>query len=358
MAKHHEPYMPTAEDYAKAYDTLEFLMGMVEANHLAVRQPRDLKTTLALVIVSGFLGAGKTTLMRHLLTANHGLRITALVNDVATLNIDAALIAEVSEDTLALANGCVCCSQSGGVARALTSLVNNAYPPDLVLLEASGIANPWALAQVVESVPGITVECIVTVVDAAHVMPDASVEYLLRRQVEAADLILLNKIDLVTNREADRTADHIAQLAPRAEIVRTINCAVPCGIVFETRRTTITPTSGLEEIVADDRRFCTISLAATVPIKRHEIEARLAALPAGVLRAKGLLRFVEAPDGVWLLQLVGRRWRWERSSERRVRLEGMVVIGLANEVDEASLAAHFSPLGFNRVAADRDISTS
>ena len=210
----------------------------------------------------------------------------------------------------------------------------------------------------VESVPGIAVECIVTVIDAAHVMPDALVEYLLRRQVEAADLILLNKIDLVTNREADRTADRIAQLAPRAEIIRTINSAVPCGIVFETRRTTITPTSGLEEIVADDRRFCTISLAATVPIKRHEIEARLAALPAGVLRAKGLLRFVEAPDGVWLLQLVGRRWRWERSSERRVRLEGMVVIGLANEVDEASLAAHFSPLGFNRVAADRDISTS
>ena len=104
-----------------------------------------------------------------------------------------------------------------------------------------------------------------TVVDAAHVAPHASVEYLLRRQVEAADLILLNKIDLVSNREAAGAAERIARLAPRAEIVRTINSAVPCGIVFETRRTEITPTSSLEETVADDRRFCTISLAGHGP---------------------------------------------------------------------------------------------
>lgn len=352
MTKHPTPYVPTAEDYAKAYDTLDFLMGMVEANHVAARGPQRRQHNLGVVIVSGFLGAGKTTLMRHLLTADHGMRITALVNDVATLNIDAALIAEAGADTLALTNGCVCCSQSGSVARALLGLVNDEHPPDLVLLEASGVANPWALAQVAESVAGITVECVATVVDAAHDVPDDSVDYLLRRQVEAADLILLNKIDLVTTQEADCVAERITRLAPRAEIVRTIYSVVPYGIVFETRRPKRAASEGLEEIATDDRRFCSVSLAPMAPIKRREMESHLAALPTGVLRAKGLLRLVEEPDRLWLLQLVGRRWRWERMDRRSVGQEGIVVIGLAADIDLVSLASHFASLGFYRVEAD------
>ena len=151
--------MASERDYARAFDTLDFLMGAVDAEAFQRLKPAAGDATLSVVLVTGFLGAGKTTLMRRLVSGDHGLRLAAVVNDMANLNVDAALIAEAGAangmTTLALANGCVCCSQSGGAARTLADI--QAWPdaPDCVLLEASGVADPAALAGVVEGMAGV-----------------------------------------------------------------------------------------------------------------------------------------------------------------------------------------------------------
>lgn len=330
-------------DLLRARDTLQFLLGAVEAEALSAGRARREAGSLPLVIVSGFLGAGKTTLLRRLLTANHGRRVAALVNDVADLDVDARLIASVSADTVSLRNGCVCCSQSGGAVRALLDIAARPEPPGLVLLEASGVADPWALAQIAGDLPGLRLDSVVTVVDASSDLTDRSVSCLIGRQVAAADLVLVNKIDLVAPEVAARAVDHVAALAPRAEVLRTVDCAIPPALVFGLGRDDRPVPDGA---VADDL-FRTWRFVADAPVDRAAIEAALEDLPAGVLRAKGFVRLTETPDETRLLQRVGRRWRWE-TTDRSVDGADLALIGLA-EIDGAALAGLLAVCGLRPV---------
>ncbi len=330
--------VPTFEDLTKAYDTLDFLAGLTEAEEWARQATRIAEGKLPLVIVTGGLGAGKTTLMRHLLMSTHDLSITAIVNDVANLNIDAALISEATDDTLALENGCVCCSLSGSVARTLVEIGNRRTTPDLILLEASGVADPWGLAQVTASVPGVSLDCVVTVQDAGAVEP---AEYLLRRQVAAADLVLLNKVDLVSHEAAEHTAKRLEELAPRAQVLRTTNCAIPYGVVFDARRTPNTATAMFDNAASEDSNYCTATLRPKGPINRRILEDCLETLPAGILRLKGFLELQGTEEKSQLLQMVGRRWRWEPATLDRNREFGLVVIGLAEAIGTGSMQSHF-----------------
>jgi G3E family GTPase len=334
------PEHATAEEYARARDTLDFLVGMVEAEAFTRRLQRTQDRGVPTAVIAGFLGAGKTTLMRHLLTASHGLRIAALVNDFAALNVDAALIADVSGDTVSLANGCICCSQSGGTARALADIVERQEQPHFILIETSGVADPWALAQVTCAVPGISLDCVLTVVDAANCAPDPAVEFLLRRQVSAADIVLLNKTDLASEQETVTAAQWIAGLAPKAQILRTIGCAVPPFLIFDQAA----PRTGMDgdggRTADKDSSFASIVLAAP----RSAIEQCLAGLPDGIFRAKGFLRLTDNRGQPELLQAVGRRWSWEIAAESGPECR-LVVIGLADVVNGGEIAAQFAPAG-------------
>lgn len=331
--------IPSEADYARAYDTLDFLRGAVEA--AAFQRVRQGQAALSVVLVTGFLGAGKTSLMRRLVAGDHGLRLAAIVNDMANLNVDAALVAEAGAgqglETLALANGCVCCSQSGGVARTLAEVQAWETAPDCVLLEASGVADPSALAAVVDGMEGIRLDAVVAIVDAAGGWDDA--DPLVARGVRAADLVLINKTDLVAPAAAAALERDLAALAPKAAILRTVDCAVPPGLIFDSP-----PREGnglASDAVLQDDRFATVELIQTQPIKRRDIEALLATAPAGLYRAKGALRLTDAPAPE-LLQAVGRRWRWTPAGPDAVRLAGRLVLVMAADADD--IGAHFKAI--------------
>ena len=337
------PIVDTAVEIAKAYDTLQYLMGMVEVDAMERRQTQTSAGSIPVSIVGGFLGAGKTTLLRRLLIAPHNMHITAIVNDFADLNIDAELIADVADDAIALTNGCVCCSQSGGIARVLTKLTADTRVPELVLLETSGVADVWAVAQTVESLPGFRIDCVTTVVDAAAVAYSGKVDYLLQRQTVAADLLLLNKMDLVSPATAAEAETRLEQLAPRAQILRTIDCAVPHDVILSPR---YHASGELGRSIVDDSHFSALRLVIDGPIDRPVIERCLSALPSGVLRIKGFLRLSDSPNCLQALQVVGRRWRLN-PVENEVSSEGqLVVIGLVGAMEKNLVQAHFAPAGF------------
>jgi G3E family GTPase len=349
MADQGPAFRATPGDYAKAYDTLQFLLGAVEAEALSSVNARSPSDTIPLAIIAGFLGAGKTTLMRRLLTAHHGLRIAAVVNDFADLNIDSSLVSAVSDDTLALANGCICCSQSGGALRVLTSICERLVSPDLILLEASGIADPWALGQLSAMLPGIRLDCITTVVDGSAVSVDHAVDYLRDRQLSAADLVLLNKMDLVDFGDANIVMAEIARAAPRAGIIRTTDCAVPYQIVFDAMNGARAAVGDAGEGDFGDEKFLAHQFVAEQAVDRDALEQILDEMPAGILRAKGFVRLRDDADRPMVLQLVGRRWRWEAAPPQSEGPSRLVVIGLRHAFDEDTIASAFSRIGLMRV---------
>ncbi|HNB43617.1 MAG TPA: GTP-binding protein, partial [Burkholderiaceae bacterium] len=153
---------------------------------------------IPLTVIGGFLGAGKTTLVNRLLAEAGGRRIAVLVNDFGALDIDAALVANSAGDTVALSNGCVCCSIGDDLAAALLRVLEASPRFDAVVIEASGVSDPWRIAQIGLAEPALELGGVVVLVDASAALGQSRDPLLadtLLRQLHAADLLVLNKID-------------------------------------------------------------------------------------------------------------------------------------------------------------------
>ena len=328
----------------RALDTADFFTGLFEAALLSRERTLARSRSLPVVIVAGFLGAGKTTLMRHLLTSDHGLKIAAMVNDFAALNVDAELISEASDDITAFANGCVCCSLSGGVARGLADISARDDDVDVVLLEASGVSDPAAIAQVACTVENVLLDCIVTVVDAAATLESASEEDLLRRYVTPANIVLLNKTDLVSSADLDSMNRRLKGFAPHAQILRTVNCAVPAMVVFDSA--TAPETSAICAPALQDHDYKTVVLTSATPIDRQLLEAFLGMIPDGIIRMKGFLCFADTAAIPSLLQSVGPRWSLIDAPGQALNTSSLVVIGQRAVMSSPNTLDHFLSLGF------------
>jgi G3E family GTPase len=336
---------PRAADPAelrRALDMMDFFSGLVEAASLPDRKDPGRDASIPTVILSGFLGAGKTTLLRHLLTAAHGMKIAVLVNDFAALNIDAALVADVSGDTTALQNGCICCSLSGGVARGLAGIADRETPVDAIVIEASGVSDPSGIAHVAQTVDGIALDCIVAVVDASEPARDDAHGALLARQVAAANLILLNKCDLVSSDAAAAVETRLRASAPRAQVLRTTHCAVPPSLLFNAA--SLPDFAEADHPVHADQAFATLVLHQTGPVDRAALADCLNNLPEGIFRAKGFLSLSDTPDGPALLQLVGRRWSLSPVAAR-AGATGLVLIGQGETLGRGAVTHQFAALG-------------
>lgn len=309
--------------------------------HLARQPDRSLPFTL----VSGFLGAGKTTLLNALLTEPHGRRLTVLVNDFGSVNIDAALLRSRTSETLTLTNGCVCCTLSGGLAKAIDEIVARNELPDAVILEASGVAEPHGVVQLALTSPVVRLQGIVTVVDA-ETLPtlaaDPRIAPTIDRQIRAADLILLNKVDLAEPASLASTEAKLRQDLPSARIVRTVNAAVPLDVVIGTN-------SAASRFFADRtdqhaEAYETASFSLNTPLDDRSLCGFAESLPPGVLRAKGLVVLSSAPEQRSILQVVGRRW--DLMTDRPIAVPGhrseLVVVGLAGSFDPDELRRRFA----------------
>lgn len=156
---------------------------------------------LPLSVISGYLGAGKTTLINRLLAEDHGLRLLVMVNDFGAINIDAALLASATDDTLTLSNGCVCCTMGADLFLAIGDVLDRQPRPDHLIIEASGIADPARIAQVAQAEPDLIYGGIITVVDAqsyAGLAADPQIGAQVAGQVQAADLVCLSKTEGAT----------------------------------------------------------------------------------------------------------------------------------------------------------------
>jgi G3E family GTPase len=240
-----------------------------------------------------------------------------------------------------LQNGCICCSVGGDFIAALALLRDGPDPPEHVVVEASGIADPGAIV-VLGDMPGFRRDAAVVVADAETVREraeDEATRHHVLGQLRAADLLVLNKTDLVARAVAEETLAWLREVAgPSTAIVQTSFGEVPVDVVLGA-----TPTADRavrEHDHAPHPAFETWSWSGEPPISGARLVEELKALPDGIVRAKGLLHLREDAAHRYVLQVVGRRFRIEadRSWADAAPASQLVVVGLPGSVDGARLA--------------------
>ena len=173
-------------------------------------------TQLPLTVIGGYLGAGKTTLINRILAEKHGLRILVLVNDFGAINIDANLLISADEDTIELANGCVCCTMGADLFLAVGDALDRSPRPDHLIIEASGIADPARIANVANAEPDLAYAGIVTVVDGRQfdtLRSDPLIAPQIHGQIACADTIVLGKSPLTPDLK-----DSLSAINPKATL--------------------------------------------------------------------------------------------------------------------------------------------
>ena len=180
-------------------------------------------------VLTGFLGAGKTTLLNHILTAQHGKRVAVIENEFGEVGVDQDLVIRAEEEIFEMNNGCICCTVRGDLIRILGNLMKRRDRFDYILVETTGLADPGPVAQTFfmddEIAHPTRLHGIVTVVDSKHVTRHWD-SHDVQEQVAFADVILLNKLDLVTAAEADELEARIREMNPTAKVYRTTNAVV------------------------------------------------------------------------------------------------------------------------------------
>jgi G3E family GTPase len=262
-----------------------------------------------ILLIAGFLGAGKTTVVNQLLAHAAGRRIAAVVNDFGAINIDAELVAGASDGVISLANGCICCSLEGDLLRTLATLLRRTPRPEAIVIETSGIADPTDIVRnlmdpvIWREAPLETVLC---VVDAAA-PPEFFNDALFQAQVKAADMVALTKGDLTDAAGQARIRAAVAALKPAATLIDAPHGQIQTALLFpgDPDHPPIPRDPGRRHPTAD--RFETLSWTSARPLVLPRLQSAIGQLAPKLARAKGLFEAAGQPGRQLLFQLAGGR---------------------------------------------------
>ena len=308
---------------------------MLATPEVTLRVPPAL--AIPVTVIGGFLGAGKTTLLNHILSENHGVRAAVLVNDFGAINIDAKLVVGVEGETINLANGCICCNIRDDLVAACMGLLQRPERPERLIVETSGVSNPVEIANTFllpELQPILALDSILCVVDCEQ-FPTLSGEPagLARVQIAAADIVVLNKTDLVDRGCVAAVKSLIREISPGSRILEASHGRVPLAVVLGTG-----VTARRFPIRSDHHHhhgFAACHWTCDSPLSLPKLRAEFERLPDSVYRAKGVVYLEELPGYRVVLQMVGRRsnlrdaGRW---GPERPRTE-IIMIGIEDGID-------------------------
>jgi G3E family GTPase len=301
-------------------------------------------------VLTGFLGAGKTTLLNRILTADHGRRVAVIVNEFGEVGIDHHLLISSDQEVVEMSNGCICCTVRGDLLRSLFQLLELRDKFDTLMIETTGLADPAPVVQSFFLDDRIKSEYqlngVVTVVDAKHILQQLKHSPEAKEQIAFADMVLLNKIDLINPEDLPELEYKLRNLNGAARVCQTRNSDADIGMVLDLR--------GLDlEIKAEkhDHRHGHTEDIETVAISTagdldglkisQWFRELLAESGERIMRMKGILNLRKDPDqfvfqGVHLLfeGRPGRSW-----AEGEERLNRLVFIG--RDLDKEKITQGF-----------------
>ncbi|MEO1205239.1 MAG: GTP-binding protein [Pseudomonadota bacterium] len=309
-------------------------------------------------LLTGYLGAGKTTLLNRILTENHGKKYAVIVNEFGEEGIDNELVIDADEEIFEMNNGCICCTVRGDLIRILGGLLKRADQLDGILIETTGLADPSPVIQTFfvddDLRDSLALDAIVTMVDAKHFLQTVDLEHECEEQVAFADIILLNKTDLVTDDEHQAVEKKIRSLNQFAVIHKTEKASVDLVEVlakgsFDLKRLIEIEPGFMEEDPEDhdhDDSIVSVSLTSDKPVLPDKFSSwmRTFVQDRGVdlLRTKGILA-LDGHEQRYVFQGVhmvmdsdwGKSWSPEEKRQSK-----LVFIG--RNLDAAELESAFS----------------
>jgi len=264
--------------------------------------------SVPILLVTGFLGSGKTTLINGLLQGEHGKQIAAIVNDFGAINIDEALLESSTDEVIGLKNGCICCSLQGDLLRTLKRVLTD-NTPDLIVIEASGVADPQGVIEALMDPilwPAVLLDSVVCLVDAEDLIatPDREADLLWQAQIKAADIVQLSKV------EGAQGTD-LRSLTMR---LRAMGKRMIFGLEGETG--SLNALLGFSDAnlrltgrvpVQSSNRFATLEWRYEGPVPMAAFQRAIGSITPMLMRAKGFVCFVEKPGAQMVFQLVGQR---------------------------------------------------
>lgn len=303
---------------------------------------------IPVTVIGGYLGAGKTTLINGLLAGDHGLALAILVNDFGAINIDAKLIAAHDGDTIALSNGCVCCTIADALGDALDRVLTMDPAPDHIVIEASGVANPTKIAMYGQGWPGLRLDGVVVVVDGESIQVRAKDKFVgttIHQQLAAADIVILTKTDVLTDIKSRAVHDWLKGEVPNCPIVTAIRGDLPAQILLGTHGTANYSAGNPAGIPVGESlhqdAYCAVPFETYRAMRRDNLTALIEALPDSVLRAKGLVHLADDPEHAYILQLTGSRFELEQGPawNGKRRQTHLILIGPSEDIDATVLTS-------------------
>jgi G3E family GTPase len=211
-----------------------------QKNHAKSKNPDNIsrmtkKDPIPVTVLTGFLGSGKTTLLNHLLTQKHGYKCAIIINEFGAISIDNQLVVGVDEEILELNNGCLCCRVRGDLIKSLNDLFQRQKRFDYVLIETTGLADPSPVAHTFkasELAEKLRLDGVVVVADAKHLEKELHDGPEPAAQIGFADVILLNKTDLVSAEDLEKVEGRIRKMNSLAALHHTQNCQIDPAKIF------------------------------------------------------------------------------------------------------------------------------
>lgn len=255
-----------------------------------------------ITLITGYLGSGKTTLLKAILK-NAKRRLAILMNEFGEIAIDSKIIEGKDVKIAELAGGCVCCSLVGEFEAAVEEILKE-VKPDMIIVETTGVAEPDALVvNIQDSLPQVQLDAVVTVADADAIIRFPEIGHTGRVQLEVADVIIINKTDLVDTKQLEEVEEKINKLNDTATLFKASYCQIDTGLLFGLEIEKYLPY--LEHSHPGIEHF---SFSSDKILDRKGFEEMACHMPREVYRAKGFVRFV---DSSFLFNYVAGRWDME-----------------------------------------------
>lgn len=269
-------------------------------------------TKTSISIITGYLGAGKTTLLKKI-AEQSPKKIAILMNEFGEIAIDSKIIKGKNIDMKEISGGCVCCSMTGEFELAIKEIIET-VKPEIIIIETTGVAEPDALVFDIEKeLTSVKLDSIITLVDADSIVRHPSIGHTGRVQIEIADILIINKKDLITKEQLKQVKKLMRVINSKALIIASTKCSIDTNMLFgmtferSLKKVKKPHKSTIESFVIDLEKL----------FDKAEFEQFAKNLNKKIYRAKGFVKF---PDGYYFFNYVAGRFDIEKSEEEKTQL--------------------------------------